>query len=296
MKKSIILIISLFIFVYNAYCQEIKVKKGIVSFDDVPTLHVSGDVSLFKLCHLLFTNMENDSLVEITNKLYRFKNPFYKDIYYMNVYLPKQNKNLNFYRTGFTSEKQTARFLFIEMGLKIINNQIDTSGLSQIIKKYDQAEKIANDSLSKINYDEIIIEALQNEPSFFDTDYEYFIKFTDKSEKDGTVTTKYDIYLKKKRESNDLLVRIGTVKKSNRIANNVAFTSYDFYKKLHHEVVLADSSKTDMIICAKVYMEGNEVKDIYTYKDSHKGLFYFGDIKSNSEKSILDYLVSKKYY
>jgi hypothetical protein len=296
MKKSIIVGFSLFLFVLSTYCQEIKVKKSIVSFDNVPTLNISGEVSLFKLCHLLFTNMENDSVVEITNKRYYYKNPFYEDIYYLHVYLPKQKMEMNFYRNGFTSEKQVARFLFIEMGLKIMNNQIDTAGLSKIYQKYNQSQKIANDTLSKINYDKIITEYLQNDPSFFELDYEYLLKETDRNAKDGKITTRYDIYLKKKLKSNDLLIRIGMVKKVDKVVNNVAFTSYDFYKKLQHEVVLADSTKTNMVICAKIYMKGNDVEDIYTFKDCQKGLNFIGDINTNSEKSILDYLVKKRYY
>ena len=159
MKTYLITFLAIFYF-FHAECQDVKVKKGSLLMDEVPVAAIEGKINIIKT-DLTFKALDNSVLLTIIDYYYTFDLPQYKEFSYYKINFPKTEKTILLYKNlSYFNEKQISKFLFVDLGLQIKDNDIDPGSLSTFIEKYDETAKIVKDTINANELEKIFAEKL----------------------------------------------------------------------------------------------------------------------------------------
>jgi len=138
MKKFFLSIAVIVFSLLTVKSQEISVKKGIVSFNDVPTLKMDGDCGIFKSLNYTFLSLNGDTLFTMKDNSTGFDDPRNSALFWHEFNISKLKTSFIVEKNAtFVNDKQVAKFFFSLQPNFIKNGDIDTTLLSQFISKND---------------------------------------------------------------------------------------------------------------------------------------------------------------
>ncbi len=288
MKTYLITLLAVFYF-FHADCQKIKVKKGSLLMDDVQVANVEGKINLLKT-DLTFKALDNSILFTMKDYFVAFDLPQFKDFSYYEINFPKTEKTILCYKTiSYYNEKQISKYLFVDCGLQIKDNDIDPGSLSTFIEKYDETEKIVGDTIKAKELEKLIAEKLIENQIERDKTAEIVFKSVPSSVADRAVN---EIW-----QDNKLLGTL-TVDVKYPPAQAPAGSEPDFTYTIEKMVATPfefDGVEYDKALVAIVKVEGGTLRKCLTFQDKKKHSIPLIKGEEQDLEKVTEYLIKKGY-
>lgn len=247
MKKTFILLMAGLISA-SISGQDFKVKKGIVSIDDVPTLKMVGDCGLFKKLDYSILSMSDDTLLKMKEESIDFVDPRIESLHWYELLLKNNDQAVRTKAVSrLVSDKQVVKYIYSFKPAIIANGTLDNDAVSKFISEQDITASLISDTTTGFGFDRAQSKAIQSNNQKRDLNAK--IEFWQSKNKYTDVLESFSNY--------------------SVLFGNVDYTVFDIYQDGMFLGIIVQGNK----------QKGTEVKTVYYFMKKLEIPFLFENIK-----------------